>query len=346
MLHFLYTPYTFTKGSYGRYEDANAEIVKHGARVLGGLGPVHVSSFHAGRITDRPEDALLGHPTWGPPDLACDWMRDNALAEDAAGHPNAYVIMPWVPRFPREWHMPFIDRQLRAARRIFGLCGAHWAEETRALDDGSLQHEVSGKLVAVNMGCTAELLPFRERRRVGARPTLLHVSHLGSYKRFDRLLASIHGLDVRLCVATRSLPRGLLNLDAQGVGRVQIHCLGVIDNADPGFNRFVAEEVDFYIHTSDLDAQATAVLEAAARGVVPMVTPESGFRSPFAIHLCEDPAHNREIIARALAMPEAEYRERAQGLRRQILEEHGWEHVFGTIWRTIAADLASVRAAA
>lgn len=338
MLHFFYTPYTFTKGSYDRYEDANAEIVKHGARVLGGFGPLHVTSFHAGRVTDRPGDVLLGHPTWGPPDLACDWMRDNALDEGAAHHPDAYVLMPWVPRFPPEWRMPFIESQLGAARRVFGLCGAHWAEATRALSDTSLQAAVAEKLVPVNMGCSARLLPCREERRVAARPTFLHVSHLGSYKRFDRLLTSLYALDVRLCVATRSLPKGLLNLEAQGLGAVSIHCLGVVSNADPAFNRFVLEEVDFYIHTSDLDAQATAVLEAAARGVVPMVTPESGFRSPFAIELCDDAARNRAIIADALAMSPAEYCERARGLRRQILEEHDWETIFGTVWRTIAAD--------
>lgn len=346
MLHFLYTPYVFTRGCHARYEDANAEIVKHGSRVLGGFGPVHVSSFNAGRITDRADDVLLGHPSWGGPDLAADWVRDNALEPGAAAHPNTYVVMPWVPRFPPEWQFPFIDSQLRAARRVFGLCGAHWAEATRALRDGSLQAEVADRLVPLDMGCNAGLLPFRESHRVAARPTLLHLSNLASYKRFDRLLASIHGLGLRLLVGTRSLPKGRVDADVPGLGRVPIHCLGTIDNADPAFNRLVLEEVDFYIHTSDLDAQATAVLEAAARGVVPLVTPESGFRSPWAVMLCDDAARNRAIIADALAMSGAEYGERARGLRRQIVEEHGWERLFGTIRRIIAADREGHAAAA
>ena len=99
MLHFFYTPYQFTKGLYGRYESANAEIVKYASKYLNSFVPTHISNFNSSRVTDRAEDILLGHPTWdaafdsshGNYNVINDWVKDNALAAGQISHPNTYI---------------------------------------------------------------------------------------------------------------------------------------------------------------------------------------------------------------------------------------------------------------
>jgi glycosyltransferase involved in cell wall biosynthesis len=339
MLHFIWTPYKFRQCSWSRYERANDEIVKHARRFFEARIATHVAPFYAGRLTDRLEDILLGHPTWDAEnDGLDDWVAANALQPGASAHPNTYIMTPWVPEFPPEWKMPHLATQLAAARRVFGLCGEIWAERTRSLQDGSLAASVASKLVRVNMGCAAALLPFRAVPRPGPRRGLLHISNMGGYKRFDLLLRSIAGLDLDLHVASPMVKPGTIDAAIAGRGHVQVNSLGEVHNGHPGFEAFVRDRIDFYIHTSDMDAQATVVLEAAARGIVPIVTPESGFRSPFAIELTDDPDRNQAIIADALQMPDAEYSRRAAGLRAQIEREHDWNGIFGQVWDVIAAD--------
>lgn len=344
MLHFIWAPYRFHRASWTRYETANHEIVKHARRFFEARIATHVTSFHVGRVTDRPEDVLIGHPSWDPTgDGIDDWMRANALVQGQAGHPNAYVLMPWVPRFPPEWTMPHIEGQLMAARRIFGLCGAIWRERTAALQDDSLQARVRDKLVTVDMGCAAELLPFRGEPRRAPRRSFLHMSNCASYKRFDLVLRSLAGTGAELTLASWDVPPGRYSAGVQGLGQLDWTSLGTVSNGHPEFERFVHDQVDFYIHTSDMDAQATTVLEAAARGVVPLVTPESGFRSPFAIELSDDPAYNRAQVQAAMAMSDDEYRRRAAGLRAQIEREHDWERIFDRIWQVVETDRAADR---
>lgn len=339
MLHFIWTPYRFTHDCWSRYKMSNDEIVKYGRKFFETKIATHVAPFYVGRVTVHPGDILIGHPTWDATDDGLDdWVLDNALEPGQPAHPNTYILMPWVPVFPPEWKMPRLASQLQAARRIFGLCGKIWEERTHALDDGSLAASVAHKLVQVNMGCAANLLPFRTSPRRAPRRGLLHVGNMAGYKRFDLLLRSLVGLDVDLHVGSTTLEPGSMTAVIEGQGKVQVSSMGEVHNGHPAFEEFIRSRIDFYIHTSDMDAQATVVLEAAARGVIPMVTPESGFRSPFAIMLTDNPERNRAIIAEALIMPDQEYSRLAAGLRAQVEREHSWDSIFQQIWDVIEAD--------
>ncbi|WP_193372417.1 hypothetical protein [Pseudanabaena sp. PCC 6802] len=70
-----------------------------------------------------------------------------------------------------------------------------------------------------------------------------------------------------------------------------------------------------------------------------MVTPESGFDCPHAIYLTHDPDKNRQIIERALNLPESELLHRSQLVREHIIKEHNWENIFDKIWDVIADEL-------
>lgn len=340
MLHFFWSPYIFREDSYRKYEANNAEICKHARRVLGKHTDIHLESFTASRVTRNPSDILLGHTTFDPAGgVSDDWVRDNALSPGEPCHPNTYIMVPILPvqiAEHKKWS-PFVDSQFDAARLIFGICGEYWYEQIQALPVDTPIGRIKHKLVRIDMGCEARLFGSPRRYTPESMNGLLHLSDLQPHKGFDLLLDSIDPSRMRLHL-------GSGNLRSYPNQRVRIHdkeviSLGWMDNSNPQVDHFVKEQCAFYIHTSSLDAQATAILENCARGLVPIVTPESGFRSPHAIYLTQDTARNREIILAAMAMSPAEYEARSAGVVEQIRTNHSWETVFGTVWETIQADM-------
>jgi hypothetical protein len=354
MLHFFWGGYNLSENTYKKYEFSNLEIAKWAEYYLGKKVPFHQSNWYTGKVTDRPQDILLGHPTWDSRPqaevskmgrLLRDWVKDNALQPTDNSHPNTYILMPWVPEFPPEWtcKMPYYERQLMAARKIFTLGGKIWIERTLAKEDDSIEFRAKDKLVSSNMGIAAENFSLvKQSFNVIGERQLLHISNLADYKGFDITLKSLEGLDTLLHVASYSLnaPIGLLELKLDGQSYI-FNFVGTIDNDDHEFNQWVIENCDFYIHTGRMDAQATTILENCARGLIPLVTPESGFSSPHAIYLTHDPDENRKIIESALNIPEAELLQRSHLLREQIQREHSWERIFGTILEEIMADIDS-----
>lgn len=352
MLHLLWYGYYLSENSYNIYEFANLEIAKWAEYYLGQKIALHQSSWYAGKVTERAEDILLGHPTWdarhpkektGIGKLLHNWVKENALNSTNECHPNTYIMMPWVPEFPIEWtdNMPFYESQLLAARKIFGLGGEIWYKRTFEKADDSIQYRVKDKLIQCNMGIAAENFKIVKQRfnNIGDRQ-LIHISHLGTYKGFDITCKSVKGLDTILHIASPSIqaPLGLVEIALDGEEYL-FNFIGNISNTDPEFNQWVVDNCDFYIHTATMDAQATTILENAARGLIPLVTPESGFSSPHAIYLTHDPSENQKIIEWALNLPETELLNRSHLLREQILKEHSWETIFNKIWAEIQADI-------
>lgn len=340
MLHFFWSPYIFREDSYNKYEANNAEICKHARRVLGKHTDIHLESFTASRVTRNPSDILLGHTTFDPAGgVSDDWVRDNALSPGEPCHPNTYIMVPILPvqiAEHKKWS-PFVDSQFDAARLIFGICGEYWYEQIQALPVDTPIGRIKHKLVRIDMGCEARLFGTPRRYTPESMNGLLHLSDLQPHKGFDLLLDSIDPSRMRLHLGSgnlRSYPNQRLRIRDK-----EVISLGWMDNSNPQVDHFVKEQCAFYIHTSSLDAQATAILENCARGLVPIVTPESGFRSPHAIYLTQDTARNREIILAAMAMSPAEYEARSAGVVEQIRTNHSWETVFGTVWETIQADM-------
>ncbi len=352
MLHFFWCGYYLSENSYKFYEFSNFEIAKWAEYYLGKKIAFHQSNWYAGKVTENPNDILIGHPTWDGRiftekakhgDLVHNWVKDNALTPKDKCHTNTYILMPWVPEFPIEWtpNMPYYKSQLLAAQKIFALGGEIWIDRTHQKMDNSIQFCVKDKLIHCNM-CVAghNFSVFKQRfNEIGERQ-ILHISHLGSYKGFDITCKSIQGLDTLLHVASNNIQanQGLLEISIEEQPYI-FNFLGSIDNNNPEFNQWVVENCDFYIHTATMDAQATTILENCARGLVPLVTPESGFASPHAIYLTHDPSENRKIIEWALNLPESELLGRSRLVREQILQEHNWEVIYNQIWEEIQADI-------
>ena len=353
MLHLFLTDYFLRERSYQTYEFFNYELAKWAEFYLSKYTAVHQSNWCAGKVTENQYDILLGHPTWdsaeqskqiGMGKLLRDWVKDNALDDFEQCHPNTYILMPWVPDFPSEWmpNLVHLESQLLSAKKIFSLCGNVWFDRTLAKEDNSIQARVKHKLIKVNIGIALENFPIRKNKfnAIGSRQ-LLHISTLGSYKGFDITCESIQGLNTLLNVASKSLeaPLGLIDAKWPNGKTYTFNFLGSINNNDPKFNQWVVDNCDFYIHTGTMDAQATVILENCARGLIPLVTPESGFDCPHAIYLTLDPEKNKEIIQNALNMPSEELLERSYLIREYLKVEHSWQKTFDTIWQEIQKDI-------
>lgn len=105
-------------------------------------------------------------------------------------------------------------------------------------------------------------------------------------------------------------------------------------NLTPQFMRSVASTFDFVISTSDLDAQATTMLEAICWGFPIACTPETGFSGPGAVSLSkDDTAANVRALQNLDSAPEADLYGRLKTLRAHVETQHAWT--------TIAAEIAN-----
>jgi hypothetical protein len=356
MMHFFWNSFLLAESSYDHYEYSNQEISKWAEYYLSEKISFHQSScYSVGKVTDHSQDILLGHPTWDPRKeddikrqgkLLRNWVKHNALQVSDNSHPNTYILMPWVPDFPLEWtiKMPYLEEQLLSAKKIFALCGDIWFDRTIEKLDDSIQSRVKDKLIQCNMGVAAHnLVPKKKKFNPIGERQLLHISNFAYYKGFDVTIKTLQNIDALLNVASAGLDRpiGLVPVELDTGGTYTFNFLRHINNNDPNFNNWVVENCDFYIHTGRMDAQSTTILENCARGLIPLVTPESGFASPHAIYLTLDPSENQKIVEWALNLPESELLKRSQLIQEQIIREHSWEGIFSKIWSEITADIES-----
>lgn len=353
MLHFFWPNYSLRERSFEVYEWSNLEIAKWAEYYLSQYTAFHQSGVHIGRVTENPNDILLGHVTWDKSldretlgQLVHDWVRDNALSSKELAHPNTYILTPWVPEWPNAWtdNMPFYERQLFAASKIFALCGEFWIQKTLESTANSILTQVRNKLIHCNMGLASQnFQTYKTAFNSISERQIFHISNLQPYKGFAVTCQSLSGLETLLHVAGPIVDKqpGLVELHFCPNESFIFNYVGYVNNNDPEFQAWVVENCDFYIHTAYADAQATTILENCARGLIPLVTPESGFASPHAIYLSHDPDENREIIRWALELPEEELMNRSRALREQIAREHNWEDIFATIWHSIQDDIAA-----
>jgi hypothetical protein len=191
--------------------------------------------------------------------------------------------------------------------------------------------DIKEKIVRINMGCDANLMNFRHDT-LGRERGFLHMSDLRVAKDPKFMYDLFEDLPATLVIGSAKQPQ---------TGLPNVRYLGNIKNADPAHHQLLMESSSFYIHTSWTDAQATAILENCARGLVPLLTHESGFQSEYALYFRRgDMKYNRELVLHALNMPEDEYARRSVGVRRQIAEHHNWSGIYKRVEDVIRADIA------
>ena len=326
---------------YDRYQFSNQEIQKHFLLEFSRYDTVVCHHSHQrGRVTSNPDDILIGHPPWPPPENPHDnWAFDNGLAGPGSAHPNTFIVMPWAHAVVGHPAMDAALPMIMAGRGLFGMGGvSHFDENVNHAAEDTAWHKARAKLVRINMGCDARFLPFKDDsfpRTNG----FLHVSSLLNYKHPQLMLDSLPPEGCTLHIGTKRMDI-VDRLAAEGRIGPNVSVLGPINNDDEATNRLILQTCSFYLHCAR-EAQATAILENAARGLVPMVTARSGFSSPDAIYLTrDDPIENRRIIQDALTMSDAEYRRRSLALRRQVRIYHSWERICMQMYTAMRAFMA------
>lgn len=319
MIHFFWFPWGPEGLDHRKYENANREIVKGAWRYFGdGMKVHHMNSIE--KIDAGPDDILIGAPAFPYPESVNSWMEVNSGK-------TCYAMAPWINH---KLHDRFIE-PVRTTRLFFAMCGAIWYDRTMQRGDNDPLADIKQKIVRINMGCDANLMSFRHDT-AGRGRGFLHMSDLRASKDPKFMYELFDGLAATLYIGSAKQPQTELpNV---------IH-LGNINNADPEHEKRLISTCSFYIHTSWTDAQATAILENCSRGLVPLLTQESGFSSEHALYFKRgDTQYNRELILYAQNMPEDEYRRRSEGVRQQIMLHHNWPAIFRRVEDVIRADLA------
>jgi hypothetical protein len=323
----------------GRYQVSNIELVKHGLEELSRYGEVvfHHSNTR-GRVTSDPNDILLGHPPYPDMHETDNWIFDNGLDGAGSAHPNTFFMYPYARADFMKWPSVPAVTYSKVARAFFGMGGrVHYDGGLVHSPPGSVWRQLEPKYVRVNMGCDTTFLPhktdFKNRPR-----TMLHVSSLAKYKRPDLMFRSLPKNKARLYLGTYNLDL-VDNFWRQGLVQDDMQILPSMDNGDPATNARLLREVSFYLHCAE-EPQATTILENCARGLVPILHPGSGFKSPHAVYLTDDPTENQHIIATAMDMSEDEYAERSLGVRHQIMIYHSWNRIFMNIFADMQTLIA------
>jgi glycosyltransferase involved in cell wall biosynthesis len=339
---------TPAENQYDAYQYSNQEIVKNFMLEFSKYDDVqwHHSNSRE-RVTDNPNDILIGHPPWpkeqteGP---YANWVFDNGLNSSSGGtptaHPNSFVVLPWGP-LVSETHPsvdPFMEMILHS-RALFGLGGlVHYDYSVEAAPANSIWRRTQSKLIRTNMGCDARMLPTKSADSPRTNG-MLHVSSIRGYKRPELMFASLPPEGCTLNVGTESVALAD-EMRAKGLIPPNVNILGPIQNNDPYFNKMVLEECSFYLHVAR-EPQATTILENCARGLIPLLSRQSGFDCPDAIYLDdEDTEQNKKTIRDALAMPDDEFKQRRHGARSHVRMFHSWGRICEQIYAAMRTLIA------
>ena len=290
-----------------------------------------------GRVTDDPNDILVGHPPWPPAAVKGNgqfenWAFDNGFAPGET-HPNTFMVYPWARAFVSHPATdPYVEMFLKC-RALFGMGGTdHYDFNIVHAEPDTLWRRTQKNFVRINMGCDARILPYKTAAH-GREPGMLHVSSLRGYKRPEHMLASVPVHGCALYIATENT-ENVQKLAAEGrLKQKNIFVVGALDNGNPAANDFILNKCSYYFHLAR-EPQATTILENAGRGLVPLITGRSGFYCPDAIYLTDDdPMENQRIVKEALSMPDEEYARRSGAVRQHILTYHSGERICGHMYK-------------
>jgi glycosyltransferase involved in cell wall biosynthesis len=257
-----------------------------------------------------PGDVLLGHPF--PGDDARAWNR--ACLAGTAG--VRIALLPLSHRMAEA--NAFLDPYVPRLDAILGIMGPYWWETWR---EGPFAHWAD-KITPVDMAIDVARFPRVKR---GFNPpgkrTFLYLGGEGPQKGTHLLSILFGQARGHRCVWVGT-GRGLPHVEHRGFAELT-----------PGYLRRLAEECDVVVTMGVSDANPTTILEAMAWGFPVCATPESGYhRTPeLTLLSTTDMAHNLRVLERMQEAPEAELLALADGARRRVEAEYGWDRFLATV---------------
>jgi glycosyltransferase involved in cell wall biosynthesis len=256
-----------------------------------------------------PGDVLLGHPH---PDARSAWNR--ACLEQRAG--VRIALLPLSHRMAEA--NAFLDPYVPRLDAILGIMGPYWWETWR---EGPFAHWAD-KITPVDMAIDVARFPRVKRGfNPPGRRTFLYLGGEGPQKGTHLLSILFGQARGHRCVWVGT-GHGLPHLEHRGFAELT-----------PAYVRRLAEECDVVVTMGVSDANPTTILEAMAWGFPVCATPESGYhRTPeLTLLSTTDMAHNLRVLARMQEAPEAELVALADGARRRVEAEYGWDRFLATV---------------
>lgn len=281
------------------------------------------------RTKGRVETRNMGDAT--PPEVRETDLLVGHMGPWAKGSPSpwVYVITPW-PGVSDSWYRYWFKDEkwivsLRKAKHIFGLCGGHQIELTKA---DPIQSAFKDKLSPLDMGLDRSMYPFIKPRfnQKGERGFY----YLGNPHPAKNVMAMI-----RAAEATGST---LILADGRTNQFGRVHEIGWVQNGDAGLWRFIAEKCDFYLAVPTIDCQPVSPIEAASRGFIPIVSPAASFACPDAVQVGTSVDEIAAKMNQLQQLEEEELRRRQFACMRYIEQAHTWQKFLETIWSKIESD--------
>lgn len=247
----------------------------------------------------------------------------------AAKHPNLYMICPWSCHSPNlkgggqhNWIIPQFD----AVRKIFGLGGKIWEE--RAADPNNGYHKWYKKLHRIPMGVDANRFENWKQNKFNP-PGKRGFLFMGSYVTWKGIN------EMKSCFENKPYHLWLCGDGKKSEITNNIHNLGMVNNCGPELKKLIQAKVDYYIHMSIFDAQATTILENTMHGLVPACTPESGFKPSFTLHPTKNIEENRKLLDELQNKPCEELIKKSKQCIEVIKRENNWNSIIDSILNAI-----------
>ena len=267
-----------------------------------------------------PDDIVIGHPHYDH-----DTVMQKALRNPAPCRAKILMFPLHTKRTEDNW--PFNDL-VEYATSIISICGPYWYD---SIDTTIFKHW-QPKIVRLDMAVDSAAFPFMKQQvnPVGQRKLL----YLGS------------------AIPNKNL--GFMAKIMETLSHAQLTWLGAdlnhpickLPNVNAiGWQQLTAETMkpyvdghDFFISTSDSDANPTTILESMAWGIVPICTKESGYwpdgeyMGEIVLADFHKTVHN---IISFLNMPEERYRQISLRNRKLIEADYNWENLTGKVLQEI-----------
>lgn len=273
----------------------------------------------SGPISLQPDDVFLGHPNY-PEHTVTQWVfRHGNCRAKCLIHPLHTAMVGD--------NMPF-DAMARWADAIFSIMGPYWYD---TLESTPFAHW-KPKITRLDMAVDGQHFPYlRTRFKEPGQRRLLYVGSSTPHKNLEfmaRLISSMP--DVQLDWYGGSSDHQLARLP-------NVRTYGWLDLSRPTAQRLV-DECDIFVNTSISDANPTTLLEAAAWGIIPLCTKESGYYSDqrndhmFGGLYLEDLDKSIQSVRHWLTVDQETLLVRARANRALVESRYNWSVFCDRLW--------------
>lgn len=297
------SPYTITRELY-RYLRARVDVMYYDWCTMG-CPPV-----------DR-DDVIIGHPNYDPNTVVQQLFAKARCRAKC-------LIFPLHHGIP-EHNLPFTNL-VHQADEVFNIMGPYWYDTL----PGSQFESWQPKITRLDMAVDASKYPFlRTKFNPPGRRNLVYVGHARPEKNVEMLYEVM-----------RRLPDVGLTWYGGGYQPLQdlpnVTTVGWSD-LTPEVAARIVRDGDFFINCSQSDANPTTLLEAAAWGLIPVCTKQSGYHNSdvFVNIPLNDVDGTLSVLAGLQCESEESLLSRARVNRSRIESDHNWDRFGETVWNKL-----------